>query len=410
MTNVLIRDNNKNIVLFLNEHYYAGYAFDRNKVEEVDDSVFNYFNFLKLSKNNTQLPDEYGYKVILDKDTNYKHYFKDNQENLRLFFDHNGENVTLYENNDINNTSKGYSKIKKFNKTMFTIDAILILACAVYLIKPLHRANFINMWHNVPVAKEALKNDVFNDLTKEDIKDWIYSSTLEDKDKDLLYNEKFFDDVLPYINKIDYSKFMYKHKFDDINIKYFNDKTDADTYGYYHQVGDMNAIHICNSIKNEDSKIRTRVLSHEFMHLCQTRHEYKLLNEASADLLAKEYFNIDRLTYGRGVKALQKLTYIIGKEPIMEYLYADNFESIEKNVKPYLSDEEYQKFLEGCNCDIAYTKYDGKYSYYTKISDELKQFNSLLDTLAKNKGMEIENQEIYNQNYFNTADTHVLSK
>ena len=85
METIIIENNSFKIFLHCIKDKYFGFRFNRNNsIEQVDKSVFNFFNFIKLSNNKIKLAKYYDYEVYLDKDTNYKHYFKDGIEDFEL--------------------------------------------------------------------------------------------------------------------------------------------------------------------------------------------------------------------------------------------------------------------------------------------------------------------------------------
>lgn len=66
-----------------------GHYFEKNKFYPLNNEVFDEFRKLKLGKNykkiDTITENNISYDVILDLDTNLKHYFNNGKENLKLF-------------------------------------------------------------------------------------------------------------------------------------------------------------------------------------------------------------------------------------------------------------------------------------------------------------------------------------
>ena len=86
-------------------------------------------------------------------------------------------------------------------------------------------------------------------------------------------------------------------------------------------------------------------LVHEYNHLLQSEGcEYNYLLEAWAELMSKEYYNTDIISYNEGVKNLMLLIDIIGPQPLFEMFYSNNNETLENILKYNLSNEDY-KFL-----------------------------------------------------------------
>ena len=189
---------------------------------------------------------------------------------------------------------------------------------------------------------------VMEDLTVDDIKETIYSSSnLTDDEKDYLSNTNYFNDILPYINKGVLSKIYFDSHLENMAISPFSEDPNGlysdNTEGYYtlfHPrtlfIRDYENI----GLYNED------VVSHEFVHMCQIPVNREIITEASAEIISSEYFeNASIDSYYREVAITKILMEIIGSKPIWNYNFTGDFSMIEKEVKPYLNDEDYENFM-----------------------------------------------------------------
>lgn len=204
----------------------------------------------------------------------------------------------------------------------------------------------------------ALETTVSSDITLDEIRNMIYSSTkLTDEEKAYLYNEALFKDVLPYINQSERMKFIYRSKFDDIDIKngilitglfsanglYFGNPSHNLYVQGYSNIGDG----------TED------VVAHEYMHATQDMDVYNFFFEPTAEMLSNEYYGSEADTYLAEIKTIKILMETIGAEPIKQYIYTGDFSMIEERVKPNLDEEEYAEFLECVKEDILKSDHRG---------------------------------------------------
>ena len=181
------------------------------------------------------------------------------------------------------------------------------------------------------------------DVTIDSLKEKINSSKYLNKDeKDVLFNEDFFEDILPLVNKSNYSKAILKHRFTNINIKSYDGSNRGDK-GYYEELC-YNTLNVAD-YSPEKIKELLDIISHEFIHMCQEFYEYPVLSEASAEILSFEYFHCPIYAYTQEVFLVRKLMETIGSYPVLEYVINGNFKLIEENVKPYLTDRQYSTFL-----------------------------------------------------------------
>ena len=203
------------------------------------------------------------------------------------------------------------------------------------------------------IATSCNNNDMVNDNNTtieydiDYLRDKIFSSiALTKEEKEYLYNSDFIEDILPIINSSNYLRNMYDTYFYNISIEAFNkeyEKYDS-SLGYY-STGIPNTLFIKDYDGiNEDNK---DTIAHEFIHLCQDSFEHNLITEASAEIISYEYFNDTSMSsYATQVKLLKELMEIIGSYPIWYYNFTGDFSLIEKMVKPYLNDNDYNIFID----------------------------------------------------------------
>lgn len=316
MEEVNIIDGSKHIKLLLKDHTIF-------VISEYDVDVNKYFNYMKTI-------DVYS-------------------------FYNSGLDSTLYKGSGKDNKKKNFY----FGKTVLNMSfTALLLFCSL-----------LNTSYILVPKKEKEK---IPDYEVNDLYNLVYSSAyLNYREKDFIYNEEFFSDVLKTINESSYMKNHYSKCFESIKIEKF-DNTDHEhqsSLGYYNS-GKPNIIHIKDYDDLDD--FNKDVISHEFIHLCQETHGYNLIIEASAELISNEYYNAQINSYYDQIKLLKELMEIIGSSPIWHYIFTGDFTFIERSVKPFLTDEEYNDFLSYLS--FSYEDYESNYPNFEKL--EL-----LLDTL-----------------------------
>ena len=389
---IRIHDNISNIVLYLNKNNYFGYKFNNdNTIEKVDKKVFKYFDFLVCSNNYKLLPDENNDKVILDNETNFKHYFKDNCEDYLMFCINNGRDALLYISDNDN--------IKKRNNISFLIGNLLVTASlSAFLLASSYvlTNKIIEYKKNYEISLEEEKQDKLislisdQDITIPIIVNAINNSNeLTDREKEFLINSNFIIDTMEYINLNNYTKADILNSIDNIDIKSFGDEDDINksVVGYYDE-STPNAIYARDyvgiDVLNKDT------IAHEFIHLFQAKGTYyNLITEASAEIISAEYYNDCSINaYYEQVRQLKILMEIIGPEPIWHYNFTGDFSMIEERVKPNLSNEDYKIFMDCLIFD--YDNYDDKIQ-------KIASFKEVLNNLYKNiYNADIKNDAIIN--------------
>ncbi len=368
METLFIENEEKNSIIDLENEKISGYSFFKDgRVEPINSSVLNVFNGFFLSNNRTVLPNEGKYRVILDNETGFKHYFDGDSEDFLMFFDMNGEDVTIY---DVVNSKLHENHV--FDRENYTVKARafklgknLVKATAAGLVGVMIFLATLNTAYVVlnPEESKDYRNQplgrIVTDLkgvsTDEAIRMIMASKNLSDKDKMFLANRDLFDDLLPYINQSSEAKYLLYKKLDNLTVKTY-DNTNMNNNGFY-SIGDLNALYIAESSVEDYYE---DVISHEFIHLLQKNYYYNVITEACAEILSSEYFDEAMpYSYHEEVKEVKKLMEIIGPEPILKYICADDFAAIEREVIPYFSAEELNEFRDALHKkDVSNPEYN----------------------------------------------------
>ena len=345
MEEVVIKNSKNTILLYLNNNSFFGYQFKDNKISPVDKSVFNLFDFLYPSNNYTYLGKENSYDVVLDNNTKFKHYIKDNSFDLSMFFLNNGENNISFEE-DIKVLLSG-EKIESNNQKVFNVGKTLFITtfAALSLINTIQLCIAFDV--NSKVEEVVFSNIEQGDLTTDAIFNMIDSSTnLTNKEKEYLKNKDLIDDILPFINNDNYIKYTYLKKLNELNVVNFTEGEEKEypkSQGFY-RPSEKNVLHIRNY--GSTNMLNKDVLAHEYIHLFQHDSGYGVIKEACAEIISNEYFEECEINaYKEEVQLLKVLMEIIGPEVIFKYNFDGDFSPIEEKVRPYLSEEDYSDFL-----------------------------------------------------------------
>ena len=375
-----------------------GHYFEKNKFYPLNNEVFDEFRKLKLGKNykkiDTITENNISYDVILDLDTNLKHYFNNGKENLKLFLN-NFTPVTI-----------ALSKDNKDNKT--NLKAIALAFSFL--------TNSFLLYHSISKPKISLDQpaqyqeviDQLNDtpeFTMDIVKKVINSNpNLDEYDKNIILNEELLNFVIPYINmNEEYRAELYNFILPNLTIE----KRDIELKkviglrGYNIIVLDTNKIN--------ESKLYVDTLTHEFTHLLQPfGTHYSFIYEGVTEMLSNEFSYLKKEpnnAYSENQKYIAILMEIIGTEPVLEYCFTNNENCIKEKLKPYLIDEHLNELLE---C--------------FKISDDKTNFNkvnNLLNEAFYNKyGLQIKESILtnmylndpYNFKFFNNPTNGINLK
>jgi hypothetical protein len=370
METIYISGKDFNAIIHIQKDKIWGYKFYKdNRSEPINESILEYFDFIKLSNNKIKLANEGQYEVYLDNNTNYKHYFLNGKENYELFFENNGDNAILYFS-DKKKDSNSLNKTKKFKYKGCLIIlnglAVLSIIIGAFLNKNAKAKNEDIIQYDNEIYAMATESDI----TLKEIKDMIYASPyLSEDQKAYLYNEDLFNQILPIINeKIEY-KYMLLFSIRNIKIEIANIGNNS---GHYNPLT-PNEIYL--NVGEENNKT---VLAHEFVHLCQSNlAEFNLLIEGCAEIIIGEFFEeTEQLAYIPQVTFVKKLMEVIGSESVWYYNFTGDITPLVDAIKPYLADEELEDFLNCMN-----------YEYGDKaLNDQrINRLNKYLEVIYKKK-------------------------
>ena len=418
MDTIQIRDNNDNIILYFEGNKFWGTVFyGDGRVEPVDESVFKYFDMFKLSDNTTKLPNEGNYKVVLDNNTNFKHYFLDGEEDLEKLFQENGKDAVSYKNyfkdaHRIADQLESEKRRKKYyydevEKPKSYIDkrTIIFGIARRVLMAYLLLNEFILLRPDLSPFKECNKFFIDNFYQQEDVsvsslRNIIYSSEyLNNKEKGFFSNSEFIGDLVPIINQSNYSKAMIKKRLTNLGVASFKGEGRLER-GYFSPFY-ANRIFVADYDRKDFFNL-IDIIAHEYVHLFSEGLEYSVISEACAEIISYEYFDTPLYSYEKEQYLVKKLMETIGSYPILEYVVNGNFELIEQNVKPYLSDEEYAQFL---NC-LKHSSYylpkgqEDNLIILDKLIDKIYRYRNNEDPLD-NIAIAALDSKVFSRYYFN---------
>lgn len=373
-----------------------GHYFENTKFYPLNNEVFDEFRKLKLGKNykkiDTITENNISYDVILDLDTNLKHYFNNGKENLKLFLNNfTPVTIALFKNNKDNKTNLkaiGYA----FSLLICMNNCFLLYHSnpkAKIIINQLaQHQNVIDQLNNTPEFTIDIVKKVINS-----------NPNLDEYDKNIILNEELLNFVIPYINMdAEYRAELYNFILPNFTIE----KKDIEEKGiiglrkYNKIILDTNKIK-----KNKNSEeYYIHVLTHEFTHLVQPfGTNYSFIYEGVTEMLSNEFSYLKKdpcNSYSENQKYIAILMEIIGTEPILEYCFTNNENCIKEKLKPYLIDEHLNELLECFKIEAN--------------EANLNKVNNLLNEAFYNKyGLQIQESiltnmylnDIYNFSFFN---------
>ena len=250
--------------------------------------------------------------------------------------------------------------------------------------------------------QQSNKVEYVEELSLEQMKDLILSSSLTNEEKEILCNDDYINDVIDIINDDETRRSEIYYLYTNLNVNY-EEIQEEGLKGYvYHN---DSTIHMDNELKQEELN-NENVLTHEFIHINQ-KSERNILTEATAEILSSEYYNSPEESYYYEIKATELLMEIIGPEPIIQYIYYNDKTLIQDNIKPYLDDNQYNLFEEYYfNTYNESTDVLSRTTYY-KIVDILSEVhnNKYKKNMVDNPMINaILNGTLYDRYYFNERE------
>ena len=329
---------------------------------------------------------ENEYKVYINEETGYKHFYKNGKQDLVKFFLENGKNAIMYDEKESSEKLFIGKKVKEFYNKHFSIRFILNFA-AIYSALTLTTNALDNIHINtnfqdiVFSITEQNYDSFFNyNQLCEQINSSLY---LNNEQKELLYNEALFNDICTTAMSIDRVREL-EEKTIDVGIvpfteqdyqeqKAHNKETGLSILGYYNSL-EANILHVD---QKQDQEVIKDVCFHEFIHLLQDDNKYHYIKEACAEIISNEYYGAPINSYQGTVKRIKALMETIGSNSIWEMNFSGDDSKLIKILKENLAKEEYNSF-----CEILETSPS---DLTLEDREELnKNFDDILSILYKN--------------------------
>ena len=394
----IINYNKKIIYIDLLENNLECYYYHNHEKKNI--SINTLLELLKSIFDKTKeefLEQDGEYKIFINKETGYKHFYKDGKEDIMKFFLHNGENAILCKGLDIKDK---YNEIKEFFNKNKDIKISLTLILALTLSNSF---NIYNLERDVNNAQKELEELNLASLETE-YNEYYAFDTLSNALKspanigelrdDFLYNEDLIRDICN-IPMTEDRIMSLKEKTTDIEVvtvtyEEMKEKGLSNAVGYYNVVEEPNVIHTVN-LNNSDT------IYHELIHLLQDNNEYKYVKEACAEIISTEYYGSKIYSYKEEVKRIQILMEIIGSDCLWDINFNGDDSKLDEVILNNLSVEEYGKLYSILITNIGFLN--------QQELDELNNsFDEILSDLYFNiYGESIEENEII-QNIYQCYD------
>ena len=340
----IINYNKKIIYIDLLENNLECYYYHNHEKKNI--SINTVLELLKsiFDKTNEEFLEQDGeYKIFINKETGYKHFYKDGKEDIIKFFLYNGENAILCKGLDIKDK---YNEIKEFFNKNKDIKIILTLNLALTLSNSF---NIYNLENNVYNAQQELEELNIASLETEYNEYYDYTSlsnslkspaNIGELRDDFLYNEDLIRDICNTPMTEDRIMSL-KEKTTDIEVvtvtyEEMKERGLSNAVGYYNVVEEPNVIHTVN-LNNPDT------IYHELIHLLQDNNEYKYVKEACAEIISTEYYGCKIASYQEEVKRIQILMEIIGSDAIWDINFNGDDSKLDEVILNNLPVEEYGK-------------------------------------------------------------------
>ena len=420
----IINYKNKIIYVDLKDNDLLCYYYHNNEKRNISiTTVLELFKSLFDKSKEEFVKQDGNYSIFINKETGYKHFYKDGKEDILKFFLTNGTDGLLYKGADINDK---YLKVRKFvnKKTNIVIILSLILATAI---SSSAKINSVNQDKEVQQEIEELDSisleteyNEYYDFTS--LANAIKSpANVGNLSKDILYNEELIRDICNTPMSEDVIKSL-EEKVTDIEIVPFTEEDDLEnlakiqqglglTLGYYKPL-EPNIIHVkdyadCSTIY------------HEFAHLLQANSEYSYIKETCAEIIAHEYYGYEIDKYKEEVKRMQVLMEIIGSEAIWNINFSDDDSKFDNIILENIPIEEYgdlygilitpfniltEQEREKLNASFDTILSD----LYSNIYDEPIEYNEVVQNIYKGydslQGIGLKNNRHYFQDVENSED------
>lgn len=397
----IIRYKNKIIYVDLKDNKIYGYYYTKKGKQIVSSNIIlSIINSLFEREKETFVTTENEYKIYINKETGYKHFYKNNQQDILKFFLENGKNAIMYDNENSSIVKKAKEFYNKHQSVRFILNFVVIYSTlmATDIDKVYTASETLAESQGIELSISEENYDCYFDYHQlcQSIQESLSLSTEE---KESLYNEDLFNDICATPMTIDRIKDL-EEKITDVEIVPFTEQDYQDqqqkkeenefyTVGYYSPL-EPNSLHVDEN-RSPDEIEDTKY--HEFIHLLQDNNKYYYIREAVAEIVSNEYFGAPLNSYQEEVKRIKALMETIGSNSIWKTCISGDDSKLINLLKENLSEEEYQSFveiLETSPSDLTFEQ-----------NQELnKKFDEILSTMYKNMySSSIENNEVIKEIY-----------
>lgn len=383
-----------------------GYIYENNHFYPLNEDIFKELNKLKIGSNAKKIgdyeKDNHSYDVILDLDTNLKHYFLNGKENFNLFIN-NFEDVIIADNRNIKYTDNLLDQDKKLDNTvrLLRVTSLSLLIFA--------ECNFISKLdqlidNNPPIESIAISDSIEIDseqsiylvelmnntptLTTEIISDLIKNNkNINDSNKEILLNSGIIEFASQYVNENkEYAAKLYNIILPNFTIVEKNLKDGLGNWDNKNYIIKIDVNDIGKQYGLYFDEIYNNTIAHEFVHILQASYEYPFLYEACSGIISQEYTSTPYsyfISYPIEQKYIKILMEIIGSKSISEYNFTGSIEPIKKELEPYLSESEINRLFEIFKFNSNYVT--AGYITQEQFDDNLRDIEKIYEKLYYNK-------------------------
>ena len=323
----IIQYKNKIIYIDLKDNKIYGYYYNKKGKQNVSsNTILSLINSLFEREKETFVRTENEYKIYINKETGYKHFYKNNQQDILKFFLENGKNAIMYDKENPSIVKKVKEFYKKHQSVRFILNFVVIYS-ALMSTDLVDRVFTIAESQGVELSVIEGNYDCYFDYHQlcQSIQE---SLSLSNNDKDSLYSEDLFSDICATPMSIDRIKDL-EEKITDVEIVPFTEQdyqyqqqkkeeNDFYTVGYYNPL-EPNILHVDenqSSDEIEDTKY------HEFIHLLQDNNKYHYIREAIAEIVSNEYYGAPLNSYQEAGKRIKALMETIGSNSIWNICFS----------------------------------------------------------------------------------------
>ena len=382
----IIQYKNKIIYVDLKDNKIYGYYYNKRGKQIISSStILSLINSLFNRDKEVFFRTENEYKIYINKETGYKHFYKNKQQDILKFFLENGKNAIMYDNENSSILKKVKEFYNKHQKVRFILNFVVIYSTlmATDIVGKVYNASEIiaeNKGIELSIIEENY--DCYFDYHQlcQSIQE---SLSLSNEEKENLYNEDLFNDICATPMSIDRIKDL-EEKITDVEIVPFTeqdyqeqqkkkDENDSYSVGYYNPL-EPNILHVDENQsydKIEDTKY------HEFIHLLQDDNKYYYIKEASAEIISNEYYGAPLESYTEEAKRIKALMEIIGSNSIWKINFSGDDSQLINIIKENLSQEEYKYFCEILETSPANLNKEQR-------EEQNKKFDNILSILYNN--------------------------